>query len=182
MEDLSLHVLDIAENSINAGAKTIGITIKEDTHTDMVTLEIKDDGRGMDEVTLAKARSPFYTTRTTRKIGLGLAFLEEAARAAGGTMDIESAPGRGTSVRATFRMSHIDRKPLGSMAETIVALIAGHGDIDFTYRHLKDGQAVSVDIREIREKLGGAPVDSPEVLSFLRKYLDQEEKILSQHS
>ncbi len=182
MEDLSLHVLDVAENSIRAGAGTIEIIITEDSTTDTMTLEINDDGRGMDPAALAAVRSPFFTTRTTRKVGLGLAFLDEAARAAGGDVDIRSAPGEGTRVRATFRMSHIDRKPLGNMAETVIALIAGHGDIDFSYRHARDGRSCAIDTREMRKKLEGVPVDAPEALAFIRDYLDQEEKNLSQQA
>ena len=182
MEDLSLHVLDIAENSINAGARNIEIIITEDSLTDTMTLEINDDGKGMGPSELASARSPFYSTRTTRRIGMGLALLDEAAQSSGGSLDIHSAPLRGTRVRATFRLGHIDRKPLGNMAETVAALIAGHNDIDVTYRHRKDGRSVSMDTREIRGKLEGSPVDAPDVLAFIRRYLDQEEKSLTQHA
>ena len=124
MEDLSLHILDVAENAITAGAENISIVVQDDVARDLLTIEITDDGKGMGEDALEKASDPFYTTRTTRKVGLGLALLKEAAAMANGQVDIRSAPNRGTTVRATFQLSHIDRKPLGKMADTITALLA----------------------------------------------------------
>src|SRR5512142_3272074 len=119
MEDLSLHILDIAENAINAGATAITIDIEENSAEDTLTIEITDNGCGMDADTLKHALDPFYTTRTTRRVGLGLPMLQEAATAANGFVDLRSVPGFGTAVRATFQSSHIDRKPLGDIAETI---------------------------------------------------------------
>jgi anti-sigma regulatory factor (Ser/Thr protein kinase) len=180
MEDLSLHILDIAENSLAAGAKNIGITIKEDTSGDLLTIEISDDGKGMEPETAERAADPFYTTRTTRKVGLGLALLDEAARMANGEMDIESLPGRGTKVRARFQLSHVDRKPIGNMAETLTALVASRTDVDLTYVHEKDDSRFAFDTKDIRECFGELPINSAEVLTFIRKYLSQEEKSLIQ--
>jgi len=123
MEDLSLHILDIVENSIMASAGRVEISIELDTAADLLTLEISDDGRGMDEQTLKKALDPFFTTRTTRRVGLGLALLAQAARESGGEMDVSSRPNEGTRVRATFRLSHPDCKPMGDIAETIQTLV-----------------------------------------------------------
>jgi len=182
MEDLSLHILDIAENSINAGASTIGIFIREDSARNVLTVEITDDGKGMDPSAVKSATDPFYTSRTTRRVGLGLPLLAEAARAAHGHMDIQSTPGMGTRIAATFELDHIDRKPIGNMAETITTLLAGQPEIDVTYRHERDGVSVSFSTREIRQRLGSLPVNSAQVLNFIKDYLDQEENSLSHHA
>ncbi|MBI5474301.1 MAG: sensor histidine kinase [Ignavibacteriae bacterium] len=171
MEDLSLHILDIAENSINAGATLIDIVIREQKTQDMLTLEIRDNGTGMDDATVVSTRNPFYTTRTTRRIGLGLPLLEEATRAADGMLEIVSRTGAGTDIRATFRLSHIDRKPLGDMAATIVMLVAGNPDINFTYRHEHESETFTFSTKEIRLKYPGLDFNSPETLSFIRDYI-----------
>lgn len=173
MEDLSLHILDIAENSIAAGAKSLEISIREDASEDMLTIEIVDDGKGMSADELRKACNPFYTTRTTRKIGLGLALLDEAARAANGQMKIHSEPGTGTSVSATFQLSNIDRKPLGDIAETLVALITRTPEADIKYTHQRDGWKFVFDTRDVREILGELPINSPSPLAFIRKYISE---------
>ncbi len=139
MEDLSLHILDIAENSIAAGAKKIEIKIIEEKKKDSLTIEITDDGKGMDEKTLKKVMDPFFTTRNTRKVGLGLPFLAQSAEESGGSIKIESEPGKKTTVKATFGYSHIDRKPFGDMGETLKVLIAGNPDINFIFEYQKDG-------------------------------------------
>jgi hypothetical protein len=163
MEDLSLHILDIAENSLKAGARKIAITIREDAAADQLTLEVSDDGKGMDAAVAAQAMNPFFTTGTTRRVGLG------------------SVPGKGTSICATFRLSHIDRKPLGNMAETIAALIAGRPELDLTYRHDRDGGSVLFTTATVRERLGGVPLNSAAVLHFVMEYLTQEENCLPHH-
>jgi hypothetical protein len=178
MEDLSLHILDIAENSIAAGARNLTILICEDSAADLLSLEITDDGKGMSADIVRQAAHPFYTTRTTRKVGLGLALLEEAAAAANGAMTILSEPGKGTSITATFQLGHIDRKPLGNMAETITALIATHRGMNILYRHMRNGTTVLLDTKEIRRRTGSAPLDSVEALRVIREYLDREEHIL----
>ena len=179
MEDLSLHILDIAENAIAAGARTVTIRVIEDVPRDGLSLEIEDDGKGMSPEALARAHDPFYTTRTERRVGLGLALLREAAAAANGSLEIRSTPGSGTKVTATFQHSHIDRKPLGSMAETIVALVAARADIDIHFTHSRGGKSVVLDTREIRRHLAGIPLNSADVLRFIRNYVSQEEQSLS---
>jgi sensor histidine kinase regulating citrate/malate metabolism len=181
MEDMSLHILDIAENSINAGATSIEITIDENIKKDMLKLEIADNGSGMDAKSVENAVDPFYTTRTTRRVGLGLPFLDEAARAANGRLEIDSQVGVGTKVIATFQLSHIDRKPIGNMADTITTLIAGWPEVDITYRHRRDGHIASLSTKEIRRRVGEVSLNSGEVLSFVRQYLEQEENSLEQH-
>lgn len=150
MEDLSLHILDIVENSIKAKASRIEIKVVEDIGKDLLTIEIKDNGQGIDEGTIKKVFDPFFTTRTTRRVGLGLPLLSQAARESGGDIEIESKVGRGTRVKATFGYSHIDRKPLGNMEATLTTLIAGNPEVDFIYEHKKDELEYRLDTKEIR--------------------------------
>ncbi len=152
MEDLSLHILDIAENSISSSAKRIEIRIEECPDKDLLTIEIKDDGKGMDEQAVRKALDPFFTTRTTRKVGLGLSLLAQAARESDGTIELKSKPGEGTTVRATFRPSHPDCKPMGDIIETIRALVASHLEIDFLFEHKTNGSVYRFDTRETYRK------------------------------
>jgi anti-sigma regulatory factor (Ser/Thr protein kinase) len=152
MEDLSLHILDIAENSISASAGRIEIRIDEDQANDLLTIEITDDGRGMDEETLKKALDPFFTTRTTRRVGLGLSLLAQAARQSDGRFDLSSVPDEGTTVKATFRLSHPDCKPIGDLGETIGTLVTAHPEIDFLYEHKKDNSTYRFDTRETDKK------------------------------
>lgn len=152
MEDLSLHILDIAENSIAAEATRIEVRIVEDRGKDVLTVEIKDDGKGMDEETLGRVLDPFFTTRTTRRVGLGLPLLAQASRESDGTFEIDSKPGQGTTVKATFRYGHVDRKPLGNIHETIQTLVAGHPEVDFLFEHTRDGSSYRFDTRETGER------------------------------
>ncbi len=138
MEDLSLHILDIVENSIDAGADRIEILIEENIARNRLTIKVKDNGKGIDRKVLHKVLDPFYTTKKVRKVGLGLSLLAQAAREAAGNFKIKSTKGKGTEVVACFAYNHIDRKPLGNMCDTIMALIGTKGnDIDFVYRHCK---------------------------------------------
>ena len=152
MEDLSLHILDIVENSIRAKASRIMIKVTEDIEKDFLTIEIRDNGQGIDEETIKKVLDPFFTTRTTRKVGLGLPLLSQAARESGGDVQIESEVGRGTRVKATFGYSHIDRKPLGNMEATLRALIVGNPEVDFIYKHKKGELEYRLDTKGIRAK------------------------------
>jgi signal transduction histidine kinase len=152
MEDLSLHILDVAENSISGSAKRIEIRINEDQEKDVLTIEIKDDGKGMDEQMRQKALDPFFTTRTTRRVGLGLSLLAQATRESDGTIELDSKPGQGTTVKATFCYSHPDRKPMGDIHETIRTLVVGHPEIDFLYEHKKNDSVYRFDTRETDKK------------------------------
>ncbi|MBN1442343.1 MAG: ATP-binding protein [Planctomycetes bacterium] len=143
MEDLSLHVLDIVENSVAASARRIEIDVREDTGEDRLTLEIRDDGKGMDEETRRRALDPFFTTRTTRRVGLGLPLLAQAARESGGTFELISEPGRGTLVRATFLPSHPDCKPLGDMPQTLEMILAGKPDLDLRFEYTRDSEVLA---------------------------------------
>lgn len=151
MEDLSLHILDIVENSIEAEASMIRIRIIEDMKRDLLTIEIKDNGWGMDKEAIKRASDPFYTTRTTRRVGLGLSLLAQATRESNGNIEIKSKVGQGTTIKATFQYSHIDRKPLGDIKETLSTLIAGNPGVDFVYEHQRDNVKFKLNTREMRK-------------------------------
>ena len=172
MEDISLHILDIAENSISAGASLIKITISEKTDEDLFSVEVEDNGKGIPEDIRASVLDPFCTTRTTRKVGLGLSLLAQSARETGGDISLKTGGKTGTIVTATFRKSHIDMKPLGNISETLVVLIAGNPAIDFLFTYTKDSNTFSLDTREIKETLEGVSITTPPVLFFLRNYVD----------
>ncbi len=137
MEDLSLHILDIAENAIRAGAKKIMIELLEDQGNDRLTLSIKDDGKGMDKEAVNRALDPFFTTKDGKDVGLGLALLSQAAQQAGGELKIDSEEGKGTKVTAAFQLSHPDMKPIGDVLETMAALVAGNLSTQFVLDYKK---------------------------------------------
>jgi signal transduction histidine kinase len=143
MEDLSLHILDIVENSLAAAAGEITIRIDEETARDRLSLEIRDNGKGMDEEMRRKVLDPFFTTRSTRRVGLGLPLLAQAARDSGGTFEVESAPGQGTTVRAVFQLSHPDRKPLGDIPATLGTILAGMPNLGLRFEYKRDGELVA---------------------------------------
>ena len=152
MQDISLHILDIVENSIRALATRIKIKIEENMQKDWLTLEIEDNGQGMDEVTKNKALDPFFTTKATRRVGLGLPLLYQAARETGGKLEISSGAGKKTIIRATFRYSHPDRKPLGNIEETLLVLAAGYPEVDFVYEHRTGNRVYRWDSKKIKDK------------------------------
>lgn len=171
MKELSLHILDIAENSIGARACNIEINIIEDTETDLLQIAIKDDGRGLDPETIEKLTDPFYTTRTTRRVGLGLPLLKEAAEYCNGSLKIQSEPGKGTEVRAVFQNSHIDRMPMGDLAGTILTLLIGSPGIGWHIRFRKDGKAFVFDSQAITDLLGDIPITDLGVLKWLGEFI-----------
>ena len=152
MEDLSLHVLDIAENAVAAGARRVDIRVTEDEKKDVLTIEIEDDGKGMSQQELEAATDPFFTTKRGKRVGLGLALFSQAAAESEGKLEITSEPGRGAVVKATFKRSHIDRKPLGDMSQTLTALIAGHPGVRFTYAYRKGKTESRLDTAEMWAK------------------------------
>ena len=168
MQDFSLHILDIAENSIGAGAKRIEIKVEEDSKKDVLTIEINDDGKGMSQEMVTKVLDPFVTTRTTRKVGLGLSLFAQAARACNGEVHIESKLNKGTRLTGTFQLSHIDLKPWGSMVNTLITLIVGNPEIDFFYQHKKDNFEYILDTKMVKKELGEVPIFNPEVINVLR--------------
>ncbi len=172
MRELSLHILDIAENGIRAGASRVDILLEEDTKEDRLTLTIRDNGAGMDEETRRRVLDPFFTTKKVRRVGLGLPMLAEAARRTGGGLVLASRPGEGTAVSASFGLRHIDRQPLGDLAGSLVALIAGNPAVDVLYEHRRDGRTYRLDTQEIKEALGNVSITHVPVLQFLRKNVE----------
>jgi hypothetical protein len=138
MEDFSLHLLDVAQNALAAGANRIEIRIFEQIRENVMRIEIKDNGCGMDERTVKQALDPFYTTKPNKRVGLGLPLLAQAAREAGGDMEIQTSPGKGTAVIAKFQLGHPDLKPLGDMLETMATLTCAHPHVEFVFEHRKD--------------------------------------------
>jgi hypothetical protein len=175
VDDISLHVLDIAENSVRAEATRIEIILTRDVKNDLLSVVLVDNGRGMDPETLAKVRDPFFTTKG-KKTGLGIPLLAQAAEQTGGTVSVESAPGRGTRVSITFTWSHVDRPTIGSMADTILTLIAGHPDLDYVYEEREDGRVFRFDTCEIKNDLEGVPINNPEALRAIRGMLKEQIK------
>lgn len=171
MRELSMHILDLAQNSIAAGAKNLEIEVAADARKDTLTIAIRDDGRGMSAEFVAKVEDPFTTTRTTRRVGLGIPMFAEAARACDGRLAIQSAPGRGTELVATFRLSHIDRAPLGDMASTLVTIVAVNPDLRVRYVHRVDDAKFVLDTNEIREQLDGVPLSEAPVLRWIAEYV-----------
>jgi anti-sigma regulatory factor (Ser/Thr protein kinase) len=174
MEDLSLHILDIIENSIAAGATEIEIEITEDIQKNLLTTRIKDNGKGMDETTRKRAIDPFYTTKNTRRVGLGLSMLAQAAEEASGGLTIESELGKGTTITAHFVYDHIDRKPVGNMAETIATcLVSTNASTNIRYYHCKDGHEFVFDTKEIKRELRDVPINTPEIISILKQHIEE---------
>ena len=173
MVEISLHILDIAQNSIKAKASLVEIDITEDTQANLLTVIIKDNGCGMDKDFLKDVTNPFRTTRTTRKVGLGIPLFEAAAEACGGKLDITSEEGVGTKMCVTFLYNHIDRAPIGDMAGTMGTLISGSPKLDFLYRHTKRGKTFTLDTRELRQVLGDVPLDLPDVIMWIDGYIKE---------
>ena len=180
MKELSLNILDITENSVNAGATLTEISIIESDN--LLTLTIKDDGCGMSDEILKTVENPFYTTRTTRKVGLGIPLLKMAAEMTGGSVKIVSSTmpdNHGTTVTATFFKNHLDFTPLGDVKETVVTLVQGHPDTDFLFTHKTDTGEVALDTRELRQILEGVPLDTYEVIVWIKEYLNEQYQLLS---
>lgn len=175
LTEISLNVLDIANNSIRAGADLIEIHIEIQRELDSLTVTIADNGCGMTDKQLKNVEDPFYTTRTTRKIGLGVPFFKMAALSTGGSFDIQSTPGVGTTVTAVFILSHIDRMPLGDINSTVHTLITLNTQIDFLYTYLFDKKNFTLDTRQIRQILNDIPLNSPEISAYIKEFLEENQ-------
>ena len=184
MKELSLNILDVAENSVKAGASLTQILLTE--HGGTLTLEIVDDGCGMSEDVVRSVTDPFYTTRTTRKVGMGIPLLKLACEQTGGNLTISSVTqegdpvGHGTHVTATFDMNHIDFTPLGDVSASVLTLIQGHPDTDFLFRHIMDDRVVELDTRELREVLEDVPLNSYDVMQWIEGNLQEQYGELSE--
>lgn len=179
MRDISLHILDIAENSVKADAQNIVIVVDEDIIKNLLTLQITDDGKGMKEEMAKKADDPFVTSRTTRKVGLGIPLLKEAAKAAGGGLKVTSEENKGTKIKAWFKYDHLDRKPIGNTAETIITLILMNPDTDIRYVHRKNGEEFVFDTKEIKTQLEVITLNNNELLKELKVLINKKLKEIS---
>ena len=173
MKEISLHVLDIIENSIAAGATLVETEVEVEHEKDRLRVSVRDNGRGMEEEFLKRVVDPFVTSRTTRKVGLGIPMFKAGAEAAGGRFLIQSHPGVGTYIEASYQISNWDRPPLGDMAQTLYAVVMCNERIDFTYLYTVDAKSFRFDTREIRQTLGDIPFHTPEVSVWIREYLHE---------
>lgn len=178
MRELALHVLDLIQNSLAAGASRISICIREDVCKNTFHLSVADDGRGMTPDACRDALDPFYTSRTIRSVGLGLPLLAAAAERAGGVVAIQSAPGQGTVVTATFQHDHLDRAPLGDMAATLTSAIALNEHCEFRYFHQRGDKAFTLDTAALRRQLKGIPLSHPRIAGWLRQHIAENESLL----
>ena len=179
MRELSLNVLDIVQNSITAKASLIEIELIEDINDDILKINIFDNGKGMTDEQIKSVTDPFYTTRTTRKIGLGIPLFKMAAEMSGGSFKIESTVGSGTKIYTSYIHSSIDRMPVGNINETVSMLIRMNPDIDFVYTHTFNEKSYSLDTRELREQLENVPLDTPEVIDWINDYLTENDSMIT---
>jgi anti-sigma regulatory factor (Ser/Thr protein kinase) len=175
MKELSLNVLDLAQNSLSAGARHITIEICESEEKDNLHIRIVDDGAGMDPDFLKRVTDPFVTTRTTRPVGMGIPLIKMAAEMADGQFSIQSRKGEGTELNASFRLSHVDRMPIGDIAGTVTTLIQGAPEVDFVYIRRTDSGSFEFDTGQIRGLMEGISLREPEVLGWIREYIAQGE-------
>lgn len=176
MRELSLHILDIARNSIEAGASRLLITVMEDDRADSLTIEIIDNGRGMTEDELQQATSPFYSTRQTRRFGLGLSLLHDTCERCAGQMHLRSINGHGTHVSACMQWSHLDRPPVGDMGASVSALATEAEKVHLTYRHCVNGQCLAIDTNSLQYELDDVGLRTPAVLQWLGKHVNKRLK------
>jgi hypothetical protein len=180
MQELSLHILDALENALESGASEIALRIEERRDEDWLLIRISDNGRGMDVLAAEKALDPFYTTRTTRPVGLGLPLFQEAARRCGGDLELVSRPGLGTRLEARFRHSHIDRAPLGTMTYALLAVLFSSRPVDLDYGHRVDDREFQFRTVEIRQELQEVPLTHPRVREWLVAFIEEGERDLYQ--
>lgn len=178
MRELSLNILDIAQNSISAGAPLITIEVSENTTDHTLLIGIYDNGKGMSEKQVKSVIDPFFTTRTTRKVGMGIPLFKMAAEQTGGSLEIKSELGVGTEVKAYFKTDSVDFTPLGDVASTIQMLITMNTDRDFVYKHAVDGKEFVCDTREIKAILGDVPLDSYEISQWILEFIKENTEVL----
>lgn len=179
MEELSLNILDIAQNSVRAGASHVQIAIAASFAADTLTITIADDGCGMTPQQISQVEDPFFTTRTTRKVGLGVPFFKMAALMTGGDFSITSQVGVGTTVKAVFGLGHIDRMPLGNVADSLCILMGCNEQIDFSFTYQVEEDSFSVSTHALQEILDGVPLNTPQVMEFIRGYIKENMDLLS---
>lgn len=183
MRELSLNVMDIVQNSISAGASQIEISVCEDSAADRITITVSDNGCGMTAEQAASVTDPFYTTRTTRKVGLGVSFFKMEAEMTGGNFKVQSERGVGTTVTATFVPSHVDMIPLGDINSTVLLLITCNQEKDFIFHHRMNSREFTLDTRELRRVLGHeVALNSPDVVQWIKGWLDEQTQLIKEES
>lgn len=180
MKDLSLHIMDIVQNSIRAGASLIGIEIDATTGSNKYLLRITDDGCGMDKETVERVTDPYFTSRTTRKVGLGIPLLKQNAERTGGTFEIRSIPGKGTTLEASFVSNHLDFLPEGDLAGTICQLACGNPTLDFCLNYHTEKGSYEFDTREVKNVLEDVRIEDPGVYPLLKQMIDENIRQLIQ--
>ena len=173
MRELSLNVMDVAQNSVRANASLVGIDVKESDREDSLTISISDNGCGMTDEQVQQVIDPFFTTRTTRKVGLGVPLFKLSAEQTGGSFDIKSKVGEGTVTTASYVKSHVDMTPLGDINDTVKILIQCNPDIDFVFTRSTDNGSFTLDTRELREVLEGVSLNTPDVLEWIAQFLEE---------
>jgi hypothetical protein len=173
VRELSLHILDIAENCVTAKADLVRISIHDNTHTDKFSFSVSDNGKGMDEEMLQKVTDPFVTTRTTRKVGLGIPLLKAAAESCNGGLTINSMVNKGTKISCWFQRSHIDRMPLGDIVNTVTMLIIGYPDVHWIFRYEFNDAMFEFDDEFFKSELGDISLSEPSIITFLRDHLKE---------
>jgi hypothetical protein len=174
LEELSDHLMDIAMNSVRAGAKNVALSVVADEAQDRLTISITDDGVGMAEEVVKHVTDPFFSTKTGKKVGLGVPLLKGAAEMCDGEFHIRSAEGRGTEIEAVFALNHPDLPPLGDVKETMFLLSVSNPEVRFSFRYDVEGKEFLLDTGEIKDALGGVPLNHPEVIAFLRRYVEEQ--------
>ena len=173
MNNISMHILDIVQNSISADAKMIEIRINENLLKNVLDILIKDNGKGMDDDFLAEVTDPYKTTRTTRKVGMGIPLLKHSAEQSNGYIKVYSEKEIGTTIQATFQHDHIDRPPLGDIAGTIVLLVAANPNVDFKYVHSVNNNKYEFDTHEVKEILDDVRIDDPKIRRMLKEMITE---------
>ena len=171
MNELSLYILDLTENSIHANSTLVKLTINENHDLDLLNVLIEDDGKGMDSETLARVTDPFFTTRTTRKVGLGIPLFKELCELCEGSFDIKSTVGVGTKIDAKFKLSSIDLPPIGNIVDTVYALACNEYNVDIEFSYIYDNKEFKFNTKDIKEILDGVPLNEPMVMNWLKDYV-----------
>ena len=178
MRELSLNILDVAQNSIAAGASLIEISVREDTVNHEMRIGVYDDGCGMTQEQAQRVLDPFYTTRTTRRVGMGIPLFKMAAEMTGGSLHIWSQRGIGTKLDAVFQTDSIDFTPLGDICSTMIALITMNTDRDFIYRHSIDGNEFVLETMQLKEILGDIPLSEPDVAAWIKEFIEEQTQMI----
>lgn len=180
MEEIALHILDIIQNSIYAEGTFIELFIQEDPKHNLFSFYVQDNGRGMTKEFIQKVKNPFYTTRTTRKVGLGIPLLEATCRQCNGELKIQSQMGKGTIIQAIMEYDHIDRPPLGDMSSTIISVLLSLDHQRFRYKHQYQDRIFILDTKELKEDLGTLVLQQPDILRWIRQYVNDQLMKLTQ--